>query len=72
MQRAENVVLKEIKKSDCIYKSSVIVFKKGMYTLVSYMYNFYSVQITVVLNVQNFGKCLSFNVSSVAGFDNSC
>ena len=23
--------------------------------------------ITVVLNVQNFGKCLSFNVSSVAG-----
>jgi hypothetical protein len=37
--------------------------------LVSYMYNFDSVQITVVLNVQNFGKCLSFNVSSVAGFD---
>ena len=25
--------------------------------------------ITVVLNVQNFGKCLSFNVSSVTGFD---
>jgi hypothetical protein len=28
-----------------------------MYTLVSYMYNFDNVQITVVLNVQNFGKC---------------
>jgi hypothetical protein len=32
-----------------------------MYTLVSYMYNFDSVQITVVLNVQNFGKCLSMS-----------
>jgi hypothetical protein len=51
------------------HRATLKTEKKGMYTLVSYMYNFDSVQITVVLNVQNFGKCLSFNVSSVAGFD---
>jgi hypothetical protein len=42
-----------------------------MYTLVSYMYNFDSVQITVVLNVQNFGKCLIFLFQSVDHKDNN-
>jgi hypothetical protein len=41
------------------------VFKKGMYTLIND--GIKKCLITVVLNVQNFGKCLSFNVSSVAG-----
>ena len=46
----------------------VFVFKKGMYTLIND--GIKKCLITVVLNVQNFGKCLSFNVnSSVAGFD---
>jgi hypothetical protein len=41
------------------------VFKKGMYTLIND--GIKKCLITVVLNVQNFGKCLSVNVSSVAG-----
>jgi hypothetical protein len=49
------------------FKSSVFVLRKGMYTLINDGIKEYL--ITVVLNVQNIGKCLSFNVSSVAGFD---
>jgi hypothetical protein len=40
------------------------VFKKGMYTLIND--GIKKCLITVIHNVQNFGKCLSFNVSSVA------
>ena len=49
------------------FKSSVFVLRKGMYTLINDGIKEYL--ITVVLNVQNIGKYLSFNASSVAGFD---
>jgi hypothetical protein len=43
------------------------VFKKDMHALIND--GMKKCLITVVLNIQNFGKCFSFNVSSVAGFD---
>ena len=62
-----DTILTKIKVTLCLQVFCFLRLKKACTH--SSMMELKKCLITVVLNVQNFGKCLSFNVSSVAGFD---
>jgi hypothetical protein len=62
-----DTILTKIKVTLCLQVFCFLHLKKACTH--SSMMELKKCLITVVLNVQNFGNCLSFIVSSVAGFD---